>query len=249
MTMQTITAYHRPQGTDEALQLLTREGIATVIVGGGTVVTTTELAPGTEVIDIQDAVPATFDSSADRLTVGAMARLQDLIDHEATPRLLAELAQREGPSTFRNAATVGGTIAAADPESELVAGLIVHDAVVAVATEAGSTEVAIADLLADPAQLDGAIITSVSVATDGETASARTGRTPADTSIVAAAGRVVPDGITMALTGVAATPIVVDPDSLGDLAPPADFRGSTQYRRELAAVLTRRVVEQLGGSS
>ncbi len=51
-----------------------------------------------------------------------MVRLSDLEAHSDVPALLKDLSRREGPNTIRNAATVGGTIASGDPESELVAG-------------------------------------------------------------------------------------------------------------------------------
>ena len=245
--MKTIAAYHRPASVDEAVSLLSRTDVTTTVVAGGTAINTVDLPPGTEVVDIQDAVGAEIEWRGDRVSYGAMARLADVVDNDATPPLLAELARREGPNTLRNAATIGGTVAEGHSESELVAGLLVHEATVAISGTA--TEVPIGVLMADWSLLDRAVITSVSVAIGGETTSDRTGRTPADTSIVAAAGRVVPDGIRMALTGVAANPILVDPDDLTSLNPPADFRGSSEYRRELARVLAKRVVTRLGGAS
>ena len=247
--MQMISEYHRPSELGEALSLLGRQDVATAVLAGGTAISTADSAAGSEVVDIQAAVGATIERKADRVVFEAMARLQDLIDHEATPPLLVELARREGPNTLRNASTIGGTVAEADPESELLAGLLVHDATVTVATQSGTEEVSLAELFSHRNRLNGAIITAVSAAIGGETASARTGRTPADTSIVAAAGRIVSSGTHVALTGVAATPILVDPNRLADLDPPGDFRGSSEYRAELAGVLVRRVVAQLGGAS
>ena len=73
-----------------------------------------------------------------------------------------------------------------------------------------------------------------------------TARTPADTPIVAALGRRTDEGaLRLALTGVAATPVLVDADHLDALDPPGDFRGTPAYRRHLAAVLTARVAEEL----
>jgi len=245
--LKTIAAYHRPDSIDRALLLLTGPSAATVVIAGGTYLNTEELAPDTEVVDIQDAVAAGVERQGDRVRYGAMTRLTDLIEHYETPPLLATLARREGPNTLRNAATIGGTIACAHPESELVAGLLVHDA--AVTVTGTDAEIPVSSIMRDRSQLDGAIITSVTVGIGGETTSDRTGRTPADSSIVAAAARVTPDGIHVALTGVAATPVLVDPDDLSSLDPPADFRGSSEYRLELARILTERVVTRLGGAS
>jgi CO/xanthine dehydrogenase FAD-binding subunit len=245
--MKTIAAYHRPDSLDGALSLLARSSVTTVVVAGGTYLNTEELTPDTEVVDIQSAVAAGVARQGDRVIYGAMTRLTDLIEHDETPPLLVTLARREGPSTLRNAATIGGTIAGAHPESELVAGLLVHDAAVTVAGT--DVEIPVSSILRDRSQLDGAIIVSVSVGIGGQTTSDRTGRTPADSSIVAAAARVTPAGLRVALTGVAATPVLVDPDDLSSLDPPADFRGSSEYRLELARILTERVVTRLGGAS
>ena len=247
--MQAISQYHRPSTLDEAVGLLGRGDVNTLVIGGGTVVTASSLMVPTEVVDLQAAVSGIIERVGDRFVMGGMARLQDVIEHPAAPALIAEVAKREGPNTFRNAATIGGAVAVADFESELVAGLLVHEAVVSTSGPGGKVDQPIAALLSDRSLLDGVIITSVSVAMEGAGASARTGRTPADTSIVAAVARRGPSGLLLALTGVAATPVLVDPDDLSSLDPPPDFRGSAAYRRRLAEILTSRVLAELGGLS
>jgi carbon-monoxide dehydrogenase medium subunit/putative selenate reductase FAD-binding subunit len=47
----------------------------------------------------------------------------------------------------------------------------------------------------------------------------------------------------LALAGVAATPVLVD--GADRLDPPADFRGSSEYRRALAAILMARALEAI----
>lgn len=244
--MRSIRAYHRPQTLDEALALLTRSGIAARILAGGTRVTTISAVDPFEVVDLQALSLDGITVDGDAVVLGAMRRLQDVVDSELVPAGLCELALREGPNTLRNAATIGGIIASADSESELLAGLLVHNAVISVATSAGVNDMPLADVLTDRGALRGAVITEVRVATGGVTAAARTGRTPADRSIVAAVARLAPDGQTsVAVTGVAATPVLIDPDRLDTLEPPGDFRGSPEYRRALAAVLVPRAVAQV----
>ena len=246
--MQKISGYHRPDDLEEALALLDRDDTPTLIVAGATRVGA-GLAGGGDVVDIQGFADDTITVAGNHVAYGAMVRLQELIDNDDSPALLAESALREGPNTLRNAATVGGTVATGDPESELLAALLVHEAQVTIAGPDGSTEIALEDLLEDRSALSGGIITKVTVDGTGETASARTGRTPADTSIVAVAGRVVAGGFRIAVTGVATHPILVDQAAVEDLQPPADFRGSSAYRRELAGVLIKRVIGLLGGSA
>ncbi len=247
--MNTITSYHRPATLGEVVALLGRTDVTTTVIAGGTALNGTSLPTNIEVVDLQTAVAQGIERHGDKVRYGAMTHLQDLIDHYDTPPLIAELARREGPNTLRNASTIGGNVAAGDFESELFAGLLVHEASLTVVDSTGTKEVALADLLTDFSILDRAVITTVSVTIGGETASARTGRTPADTSIVAAAGRIVSSGVLIALTGVAPTPVLVDVANLASLNPPTDFRGTSEYRRELAEVLTKRVVAHLGGAA
>ncbi len=226
---------------------MARDGVNSVVVAGGTVVNSSPQPPDTEVIDLQAICSRAIERDNGRLAIGAMTRLQGLVESPAVPSLLRELAYREGPNTLRNAATIGGTVATGDPDSELLAGLLVYEAQVRIEHPGGPSTLPVVDLLADPRVLAGGIIGSISVATGGATASARTGRTPADVSIVAAIGRAASDGVLLALTGVAATPILATRETIASLDPSGDFRGSAEYRIDLAGTLADRVFGQLGG--
>ena len=242
--MPQIKAYHRPVNLDEALRLLSRPGVYTALVAGGTDITA-RLADVDEVVDLQVVGLAEMNYSGAHLTLGAMVRLQTLVEDSQAPALLREAAQREGPNTLRHAATVGGTVVRANPESELLAALLVFEAEIHLQSTGGATHLPLADFLADvPAALEGGIVTAVSLATGGKTASARVARTPADQPIVAAAARLAPNGqLYLALCGIAQTPILVDPDNVKSaINPPGDFRGSSEYRRQVAATLARRVI-------
>lgn len=246
--MSAIRSYHRPATLDEALDLLTRPDAVSVVLGGGTVVTTRTDVEPFEVVDLQDLGLTAITTGPGAATIGAMALLQDVVDHQDLPPLLGELARREAPSTIRNAATVGGTIAAADPESELLAGLLVHETMVTLHDRRHAELLPLPTLLADPGAIAGRIITEVTVAIGGETSSHRTGRTPADRPIVAVAGRLHNGVLHLAATGVATAPVLISIDKLDRLAPPGDFRGSPQYRRRLVEVLAGRVIADLEGA-
>jgi CO/xanthine dehydrogenase FAD-binding subunit len=87
----------------------------------------------------------------------------------------------------------------------------------------------------------------VTLAVGGETAWASTARTPADDPIVAVVARRTEQGrLLVAAAGVALAPVLIDPQLLDALDPPADFRGSAAYRRHLATVLVGRVLDKLG---
>ena len=234
-----IEAYHRPETLEQALALLESRDAA--VLGGGTSL----IAGGgaTAVVDLQDLGLDTIALDGERIGIGAMTRLVDLASSDLVPHPLRELARREAPNTIRNAATVGGTIATGDPESELLAGLLVYEADVEVTTLNDEATMNLGEYL--DARPEG-IITSISIAASGAASAARTGRTPADRPIVMAVARRSPDGtVLLAMTGVGAAPQLVDPSAVHELTPPADFRGSTEYRRHLATLLGARAVAGL----
>lgn len=243
-----IQTYHRPTNITDALQLLARPQINTVVIAGGTSVVPRMSQLVDEVVDLQAVGLTQVDYTGKGLTLGAMVKLQTILDDTRAPSLLHQAAGREGPNTFRNAATIGGVVASSRKDSELLAALLVLDAQVKVQTLNDTRNLSLADFLQDVSSaLSGGIITAISLATIGKTACARVGRTPADTSIVAACGRLAEDGqIRLALSGVTNVPVLVNPDNVKSaINPIGDFRGSTEYRRQMAAVLTKRVVDEL----
>jgi probable selenate reductase FAD-binding subunit len=249
--MPQLKAYHRPKTVPEALQLLARPQINTVVLAGGVraIVRLSEIVD--EVVDLQAIDLTQVDFTGKGVILGAMVRLQTLVDDNRMPGLLRETARREGPNTIRHAATIGGAIAGPQRDSELLAALLVLDAQVKIQTITDTKTISLNDFLLDvPAALSSGLIISVSLATMGKTATARVGRTPADTSIVAAIGRIADDGqIRLALTGVANLPVLVDPNNVkAAVNPISDFRGSKEYRRHMAAILTKRVLAELTGA-
>ncbi|GMQ85271.1 MAG: xanthine dehydrogenase family protein subunit M [Acidimicrobiia bacterium] len=238
-----IRAYHRPTTLTDALSLLESDG--TAVLSGGTSLIPSGVA--TVVVDLQDLDLDTIEIDGDRIAIGAMARLSDLVESDLVPPILRDLARREAPNTIRNAATLAGTIATRDPESELVAGLLVHDTAVTIATSDGPQTVALPDYLVTPHP---GIITGVTIEGGGAAAAERTGRTPADRPIVMAVARRTDDGaMLLALTGVAAFPVLADAGTLPTIDPPGDFRGTSNYRRHLAETLAARVIAAVGESS
>jgi probable selenate reductase FAD-binding subunit len=244
--MARVQAYHRPQTLTDALHLLNRDGVRTALVAGGTsLVPTLDEKEIDEVVDLQALGLDGIEDQGDRLHLGALLTLQTLVDDERMPPLVQEGAFREGPNTFRHQSTLGGTIASRHWESELLAALLVHNATVIVETTSGSQTVSLTDFLGEEDRPAG-IITGVTIATGGKTGHARVARTPLDTAIVAAHARRDDDGtLRLALTGVGTTPSLIAPDALNILNPPGDFRGSSNYRQEMADILSRRALAQL----
>lgn len=240
----TAIAYWRPSTIAQAFELLERPGA--VVLAGGTELNTgpghDDRSGAVEVVDLQALGLEGIESEAgDALRIGAMTTLQRLADSGQVPEVVREAARRELPSTLRAQATVGGCIATGHSESELLGALLVHEAVVHVDASDGTEEVALEELLAALPIAAGHVVTAVTIHTTGVAAAAHTARTPADRAIVAAFARVTTAGRRIALTGVAPTPVLVQPGD--ELDPIGDFRGSREYRRALADVLSTRVVE------
>jgi len=241
--MVTATAYWRPATIAEALELLERPGA--MVLAGGTFLGGDPSVEQVEVVDLQ-ALPldGIRPGSDGLLRIGATVTLQQLVDDDDVPGVLREAARREEPSTLRAQATIGGCIATGRADSELLAALLVHEAVVEVRDLGATEELPLERVLAELFLPAGQLVTAVTVRTTGTAYAARTARTTADRAIVAAYARTTDGGgRRVALTGVGATPVLVRPGD--ELQPIGDFRGSADYRRHLADVLTARVVEAI----
>lgn len=244
--MTNVSAYWRPATLPDALALLRRSGA--VPIGGGTKVNAAPDSRPVEIVDLQALGLDRIERPPGALAIGACVTLQYIATHAAVPALVREAARRELPSTLRAAATLGGCLAAGDWESELLATLLAYAAMVTVAGPDGDQDLGLAALLGDRGQLAGRLITRVLIATGGAAHAERTARTPADRPIVAAVARRHAGETWLALSGVAATPLLTRAGAelggwLGRLDPPGDFRGSADYRRALAGTLARRVLE------
>jgi CO/xanthine dehydrogenase FAD-binding subunit len=237
--MHQLAGYHRPTSVAEAVRLLTAPH--RMALAGGTTIRHNGGAEPMELVDLQALGLDGIEPTSGRLRLGATTTLQAVADGEAVPDLIRQTARAEQPSATRTLATVGGTIGAAENDRLLLAALLVHDASVELADGREETLEAV---LHDGVR-GGNLIVGVTVAPGGATAMAATGRTPADRPIVAALARNHAEGIRLALCGVAPTPELVDPTRFDRLEPPGDFRGSPNYRRHLAQVLTSRVLEEL----
>jgi CO/xanthine dehydrogenase FAD-binding subunit len=245
--MSNITAYHRPATTAEAFALLHRD-IPTRVLGGGSQLVPERAETGFEVVDLQLLGLSGVCVEASRLHLGAMCTLEMLSQCSDLSVGLRSIIHRELPSTLRTIATLGGVVAGGSWESEVLAALLVHDAIVRVATVAQTVEVPLASLLDDTALNNGAmlqhaIILSLSIDPSGITVSERTIRTGMDTAIVAVVGRKDSSNtVRMAATGVGTRPCELNASlPTSGLQPPTDFRGTASYRTELVSVLSQRV--------
>jgi CO/xanthine dehydrogenase FAD-binding subunit len=265
-------AYHRPATLEEALELILRPNVRPL--AGGTKLLSGHITDA--VVDLQDLPLSEVELTSDQLLVGATVTLVDLdrllaaeqgipgAEYDAWVTLLRGAIRLAGPNTYRNAATVGGSIAARLPDSELLALLLVFDARLNLLTPE-EREMTLADYLVAAEQPKG-LITEVRLRPEvGRGASERVARTPADYPIVSVTAWASEDGTPrLAATGIDDRPVrlAAAEEALAaglteesrtravqaaqeQARHPGDFRGDAGYRADMAAVLTRRVLARL----
>jgi CO/xanthine dehydrogenase FAD-binding subunit len=255
------STYYRPKSIEEALQLLSQPD--TVILGGGTKLLADDVA-ATAVVDLQSLSLNQIRFDGDRLYLGAMVRLVDWAAFlagnntlQSPADLLQKAIHQSGPNTYRNAATAGGSVAARIPDSELLAVLLVLETELLLQLPEPAW-VSLVDYLGAEERPIGLITELRLPWQNGWGASERVARTPADYPIVSITAW-QPEGQTprLAATGIDERPIRLL-ESEAHLAAgeshqaieaaavssqhPGDFRGSADYRAEMSAVLTRRVL-------
>ncbi|MCZ7672863.1 MAG: FAD binding domain-containing protein [Chloroflexi bacterium] len=182
-------AYYRPDNLAEALRLLQQPD--TVPLAGGTKLLAADITVA--VVDLQDLGLNQVQGEAGRRHFGATMTLAEISavlaeEEEAGPAaLLRQAIQQAGPNTYRNAATLGGTIASRLPDSELLAALLVLDVTLSLYATAYTSEpeqISLVDYLAGTERPFG-LITAIHIPwQNGRFASERVARTPADYPIV-----------------------------------------------------------------
>lgn len=123
-----IIEYLRPAGMDEAVRMLSRVGISSKPLGGGTVLSKKAFNEDFAVVDLQKTGLDAVTLTGDRVSVGAACTLQQLAEHDQVSAALKTAIDRETNLHMRNLATVGGTVVSADGCSPLLTAFIALDA-------------------------------------------------------------------------------------------------------------------------
>jgi|TARA_B100000959_G_scaffold64683_1_gene68452 CO/xanthine dehydrogenase FAD-binding subunit len=244
--MAKILSYQRPENLEEALSLISQD--KHVPLAGGTLLNASEDKEPLHFVDLQGLALKGTERSNGKLTIGSMMTLDEIMKNSDCPDSIRLSSRSELPSTLRTMATIGGTVASGNSDSQLIASLLVHDAEVTILNSDGESNVPLQEVLSESNSSGTQLILSIVLDTDGECVLEATGRTPADTPIVSVAARRCSDGDRMAVTGVASTPVLVDPENpTVSLQPPSDFRGDSEYRMHLVKILASRALDLLNG--
>lgn len=249
--------YHRASTLEDALAALA-EPDARPLAGGQSLLPLMKLrvARPSLVVDIGRLEFGGIELRDGELRIGALATWAELAEANVlrAPGLaaIAECALGIGDLQVRNRGTLGGSLAHADPASDMPAVMLALGARVELASPGGGRTLAVSELFAGPfttALGEQELITQVVVPVPARgSGSAYTSvEHPASGYALAGAAAVVsPDGhATVALTGVGAQPVLLSGEPaeaiqgveiFGDrFAPP-------EYRRNLAAVVARRAL-------
>jgi CO/xanthine dehydrogenase FAD-binding subunit len=252
-----IIEYHRPDTLQEALELLSREGMKTLPMGGGTVLN----RPSSEsyaVVDLQSLGLDRIQAQGKTLVIGATATLRDLGEWSELQADLQRAIRLEVNYNLRGVATVAGALVSAhgrSPFSVAMLAMEAHLVTIGLDDEKGfqEHEVGLGDLLPLRSEkLARRLVIRVSVPLNVRLKYEQVARTPADWPILALAAAQWPSGRTrIAVGGFGDAPrLALDgphPTGAGAavrnaLKHSADQWASAEYRQESAVVLTRRIL-------
>jgi aerobic carbon-monoxide dehydrogenase medium subunit len=269
--MLNLSKIHKPTNVADALEMLAQPN--TVVIGGGTGLIADKRRDVTAVVDLFNLGLAYIREANGMIAIGATTTLSGLDDSPILRALangvIALAAHRSVASILRNQATIAGTLIC-EPDGILAVALLALDARVTIAGKVNRI-IALAEFLEALGQSKHPLVLEISVPMANLRAALQTvERTPSDKPIVAvcvAAGienniarntRIALGGVSeialrasaaeKELEGQALAAALIDKSAnlaAQGLAPHNDYRGSAEYRRDMARVLTRRALMEI----
>jgi len=241
--------YHAPQSVEEACSLLGSLEDAKVLAGGQSLIPLLNfrLARPQHLVDI-NRIPG-LDRIYERdggVAVQALARQAQVEDSELVARvcpLLTQAVALVAHRVIRNRGTVCGSIAHADPASELPAVLLALGGKVTARSARGERVIPAGELFAG--------VFETALAPDEMLVEAWFPASPKPSAILEESRRhgdfalagVVRARDRLALFGVAATPVLADPrDPARGLEPSGDLEATGEFRKHLVRVLTEKAM-------
>jgi carbon-monoxide dehydrogenase medium subunit len=266
--------YQRAGSADEAIALLTEHGDEAKLLAGGhslLPLMKLRLASPSVLIDVGRLDDLRYIRDAgDHIAIGALTRHRELetsaLLAEAAP-LLSHAAGHVGDPQVRHRGTIGGSLAHADPASDLPAVVLAMGGTIVAQGPSGQREIAIADFyigFLESALAPDELMTEIRIPKlDVEGWSfQKFNRRAQDWAIVGVAAVRANGSTGVALVNMGSTPLlasgVVDAVKSGATAAQAaeratenteaqsDINASVAYREHLARVLVRRALEESG---
>jgi CO/xanthine dehydrogenase FAD-binding subunit len=240
--------YHAPRSINEAVALLASLNDAKVLAGGQSLVPLLNfrLARPAHIVDI-NRIPD-LDRIYERdggIAMQALVRNADVEDSELVARicpLLTAAVRLVAHRVIRNRGTVCGSLAHADPASELPAVLLALGGNIVARSTRGERTIPAADLFTSLMQTalapDELLVEAWFPASPNKSAIAEESRRHGDFALAG----VVRAGDRLALFGVASTPVLADPKNpTQGLQPSGDLEATPEFRLHLVQALTDRV--------
>ncbi len=264
--------YARAESIDDAIQLLSANEDAKILAGGHSLLPLMKLrlARPAMLVDIGRIADLGYIRQDNEVVaIGALARHHDVANSEALQELcpiVAHTAGEIGDPQVRHMGTIGGSIAHADPASDLPTVMVALGAQFVIrGTDGASRTVAAGDFfkgLFTPDLAENEVLAEirVPVTKDAGWSYIKFHRRAQDWALVGVAAIRANGAAHVALTNMGEVPIRAagveaalsggsDPATAAAHAdegtsPPSDSFGSAEYRRELSKVLVRRALEE-----
>jgi carbon-monoxide dehydrogenase medium subunit len=263
-------AYHRAASVDDAIEALGQDEDAKVLAGGHSLIPALKLriARPSVLVDVGRLDDLRYvRDDGDRLAIGALTRHAQLVADPVLARnctVLARTATLVGDPQVRHRGTIGGSVAHADPASDLPTVLLALDAELVARGLAGERTIAASSFFTGPFETALApreVLTEIRVPKVERGVYLKHTRRAQDWATVGVAAAVVDGGTRVAFASMGPTPLRAHAveDALAGGAgaaeaaersgegtePPGDVMGSPQYRAHLAQVYVRRALELL----
>jgi aerobic carbon-monoxide dehydrogenase medium subunit len=249
--------YVRARSFEDAFEAL-EEADAKVLAGGQSLLPVLKLrvVRPSVLVDIAELAADSVELRDGELRIGGLTTWAALADAPELDRpsfaALRDCATAVGDLQVRNRGTVGGSLAHADPASDLPAVVLALGGRLVLRSASGEREVDAAEFFLGPfltALAAGELLTEVRIPeppAGSGSAYAKVEHPASGFALAGAAALVRPDGSrTIAVTGVAATALLFDSeDTLAEAEIYGDELAPAEYRRHLAGVVVRRALER-----
>jgi carbon-monoxide dehydrogenase medium subunit len=259
--------YERATSVQQASELLQRFGEdAKVLAGGHSLIPLMRLrlSQPSALVDINPIKELNYITvDGGKLRVGALARHVQIHSSDKVRQnlpILAEVADEVGDNQVRNMGTIGGVMAHADAAGDYPTLALMLDAEIVSNKRRYAAKDFFKDIFTTPLEADEVVCEVVFPIANGPHKYIKFRRRLFDWAIVGVGAQKMDGGWRIGLTNVGPTPVrasaVEQALSSGasteqaaehasdGLNPSADLRASSEYKKHLARVLTRRAIEQ-----